>query len=70
LVNGASVTDLCRLSHHHAHGMVKKDTVADFGARVNFNSSERARNVRNKATQPLKAMDPARVRHPVKDHGM
>ena len=70
LVNGASVTDFCGLSHHHAHGMVKKDTVADFGSGVNLNTGEKARNVGNKTTQPLKAMDPARMRHSVKDHGM
>ncbi len=70
LVNGASVANLCRLAHHHAHGMVKKDTVAYFGAGVNFDTSQCTGNVRDKATQPFKAMGPTRMRHPMKNHRM
>jgi hypothetical protein len=70
LVNSASVANLCRLTHHYAHGVVKKDTVAYFGTGVNFNTSQRAGDVRDKATQPFKAMGPTRMRHPVKNHRM
>ena len=42
LVNRAAVADLGRLAHHHAHGMVKKHTVADFGARMDFNAGDAA----------------------------
>jgi hypothetical protein len=50
--------------------VVKKDTVAYFGAGVNFDTSQCTGNVRDKATQPFKAMGPTRMRHPMKNHRM
>jgi hypothetical protein len=45
--------------------VVKKDTVSYFGAGVNFDTRKRTRDVRNKPTQPFKAMGPAGMRHSV-----
>ena len=38
LVNGATVANLGSLTHHHAHGMVEKNTFTHDRCRVNFNA--------------------------------
>ena len=70
LVNRAAVADLGRLAHHHAHGVVKKHTVADLGARMDFNAGDAAREVRDKAPQPLEPVRPAPVGAAMQDERM
>jgi hypothetical protein len=49
-------------------GVVEKHTLANFGGGVNFNASEPARKMGNKATQPLETDVPATVRQAVQQH--
>ena len=70
LIDGATIANLSRLAHHHAHGVVKEHLVADLGARVNLDAGEKTSHMGNKATQPFQAMVPAPVGTPVQDHGM
>ena len=70
LVDGAAITNLSRLAHHHAHGMVKEHALADLGAGVNFDAGEPAGDMRNEPAQPFEAVVPAPVRPAVEDERM
>ena len=70
LVNGAAITNLGGLAHHHPHRMVKKHPLANACAGMDFYASQKPGNVRDKAPQPLEILLPAPVGWPVQEHRM
>jgi hypothetical protein len=70
LVDGASISNFSRLSNHHTHGVIKKDTLTYFGCWMNFNARQKPTQVRKKSTQPPPPHTPKGMRQTVQDQGM
>ena len=70
LVNRAAITDLGSLTHHHAHRVVKKHAFANLGTRVDLDTRQPTRDVRDKPARPLEAMRPAGVRPAVQHYSV
>ena len=70
LVDRATVTDFGCFAHHNAHRVVKENARANLGTRMNLDARQKARQMRDKTAQPLKAVGPAPVGASMQDEGM
>ena len=58
LVDGAIITDVRRLTDHHTHAVVDKNSPAHDRAGMNFDTGEEARELRNPAAGPFEIGQP------------
>ena len=70
MVNGAVIANFRRLANNHAHAVVNKQIIADFGAGVDFNTGKMAAELRNEPCQRKPAVTVKKMGRPVPEQGM
>jgi hypothetical protein len=67
MIERAVITDFGGFPDHHAHAMIDKKALADFGTRVDFDTRQPAGKMREKTRQPFQAEAPQPVVDAVHD---
>ena len=70
VIHGHIVADLGRFADHHAHAVVDKETPPDGRPRMDLDTGEPARKVRNEARQPFEIGMPQRIGQAMEDARM
>ena len=68
LIERDVLTDDRRLSDHHAHTMIDEQTPSDLRSRMDFDTGEPARHLRQPARQQKKIVVPQPVVHAIEPH--